>query len=115
VDIANAPGTDIVASNNGVVAMVENLEAHGKSIVIAHGQGIHTVYLHLSKVTVEKGDTVAKGQVIGELGRTGMCTGPNLHFQVMLNRVPTDPRSWIRGGAKLRKGSVVKPELAKEE
>ncbi len=108
IDIANAPGTDIVASNSGLVVMAEDLDAHGKSIVISHGQGIHTVYLHLNKVLVKKGDRVLKGQIIGEMGNTGICTGPNLHWQIMLNRVPTDPRQWIDNGMKAVKGRYVR-------
>uniref|UniRef100_A0A7C4XUF0 M23 family metallopeptidase n=1 Tax=candidate division WOR-3 bacterium TaxID=2052148 RepID=A0A7C4XUF0_UNCW3 len=114
IDIANAIGTKVCAANTGIVVMVEELEAHGKSIVIAHGQGIHTVYLHLNKIYVAKGDTVKKGQEIGELGKTGMCTGPNLHFQIMVNRIPTDPRCWIPGAKELKKGDFVRPEIAKE-
>ncbi len=113
IDIANSIGTKVVAANSGIVVMAEELEGHGKSIVIAHGHGIHTVYLHLNKIYVKGGDTVVIGEEIGELGKTGMCTGPNLHFQIMANRIPTDPRYWIRGGTKLKKGDYVRPLLTK--
>lgn len=112
IDIADAAGTKIVAANSGIVVMTEDLEAHGKSIVIAHGQGIHTVYIHLNKIEAAVGDTVKKGQVIGEMGRTGMCTSSNLHFQIMVNRIPTDPRCWILNADKLKKGDCIKSELA---
>lgn len=114
IDIANAIGTEIVAANNGVVVMTEELEGHGKSIVIAHGQSIHTVYIHLNKIEVAVGDTVIKGQVIGEMGKTGMCTGSNLHFQIMVNRIPTDPRCWIPDAGKLKRGDYIRSELAKK-
>ncbi len=114
VDIANAIGTKVVSANNGIVVMSEDLEGHGKSVVIAHGQGIHTVYIHLDKITVSAGDTVVKGQEIGEMGKTGMCTGSNLHFQIMVNKIPTDPRCWIIGADKIKKGSYVSPELVKK-
>ncbi len=114
IDIANAIGTKVVSANNGIVVMTEDLEGHGKSVVIAHGQGINTVYIHLDKITVSTGDTVVKGQEIGEMGKTGMCTGSNLHFQIMVNRIPTDPRCWIIGADKLKKGSYVSPELVKK-
>lgn len=113
IDIANIVGTDVLTANNGIVVMAKELEGHGKSIVIAHGQGIHTVYLHLDKISVEEGDTVIKGEKIGKMGKTGMCSGPNLHFQIMVNRVPTDPRYWIPDGNKLKKGSYVTPKLVK--
>jgi len=112
IDISNAPGTKVVASNNGIVAMAKNLDVHGNSIVIAHGQGIHTVYLHLSKMNTEEGDTVKKGQVIGLLGKTGLCTGPNLHWQIMVNRIATDPRYWVKLNIKLAQGLYVKSEWA---
>lgn len=112
VDIANAIGTKVSAANNGVVVMTEELEGHGKSIVIAHGQSIHTVYIHLNKIEVAVGDKVIKGQVIGEMGKTGMCTGSNLHFQIMVNRIPTDPRCWIPDAGKLKKGDYIRSELA---
>ncbi|MGB9719867.1 MAG: M23 family metallopeptidase [bacterium] len=114
IDIANAIGTEVVAANNGIVVMAKELEGHGNSVVIAHGQGIHTVYIHLNKIDVAEGDTVVKGQVIGEMGKTGMCTGSNLHFQIMVNRIPTDPRCWIPGADKLKKNDYVRSELAKE-
>ncbi|MEO0094914.1 MAG: M23 family metallopeptidase [candidate division WOR-3 bacterium] len=112
IDISNAVGTKILAANTGVVVLAQELEGHGKSIVIAHGQGIHTVYIHLNKISVAEGDTVIKGQEIGEMGKTGMCTGSNLHFQIMVNKTPTDPRCWIPGASKLKKGFYVSPELA---
>jgi len=114
IDISNAVGTKVVAANTGVVVMAEELETHGKSIVIAHGQGIHTVYIHLNKINVAVGDTVVKGEEIGEMGKTGMCTGSNLHFQIMVNKIPTDPRSWIPGAGRLKKGNYVNPELVKK-
>jgi|UniRef100_A0A7V3RI22 murein DD-endopeptidase MepM/ murein hydrolase activator NlpD len=115
IDISNSIGTKVYAANRGIVVMAEELEGHGKSVVIAHGQGIHTVYLHLDKIFVAKGDTVIKGQEIGEMGKTGMCTGPNLHFQIMVNMIPTDPRCWIPGGNKLKKGNYVKPGIVKKQ
>lgn len=102
VDIANVVGTEVFAVNHGVVAMAKNLDVHGKSIVIAHGQGIHTVYIHLDSMYVEKGDEIKKGQLIGKLGKTGLCTGPNLHWQVMVNRVAINPRYWLEGKPELK-------------
>ncbi len=112
VDIGNAVGASVVAPNDGVVSMAKSLDVHGKSIVIAHGGGVHTVYLHLSRIFVAKGERVKKGQVIGLVGKTGLCTGPNLHWQVMVNGVATDPRYWVKGGTELRRRDYVKPELA---
>jgi len=108
IDIANVVGTPVVACGDGVVAMAKELDVHGKTIVIAHGGGVHSVYLHLSKILVKKGDRVKKGQIIGRLGRTGLCTGPNLHWQVMVGGVATDPRWWVKGGTEIHYHSYIK-------
>jgi murein DD-endopeptidase MepM/ murein hydrolase activator NlpD len=110
IDIANAVGTKVYAPNDGVVSMAKNLDVHGKSIVIAHGGDVHSVFLHLDEMLVEKGDKVKKGQLIGKLGKTGLCTGPNLHWQVMVNRVPTNPRFWVKGKPDVKKGLWVSPD-----
>jgi murein DD-endopeptidase MepM/ murein hydrolase activator NlpD len=110
VDIANAIGTKVYAPNDGIVSMSKNLDVHGKSIVIAHGGDVHSVFLHLDELLVEKGDRVKKGQLIGKLGKTGLCTGPNLHWQVMVNRMPTNPRFWIEGDPEVKKGQWVTPD-----
>lgn len=114
LDIANAEKTPVLASNDGVVVMAMDLDAHGKSIVISHGRGIHTVYLHLQDIKVKKNDRVKKGQVIGKLGSTGICTGPNLHWQIVVNGNSTDPRYWMKDGTKVKKGTWVKAEPPKE-
>lgn len=103
IDIANAVGTKVHAPNHGIVVMARNLEVHGKSIVIAHGQKIHTVYLHLDTLCVKKGDRVKKGQLIGKLGKTGLCTGPNLHWGFVVNRVHVNPRFWLEGDPEIKK------------
>lgn len=109
VDIANAVGTKVYAANSGIIALAKNLDVHGKSIVIAHGGGIHSVYLHLDSMFVEKNDKVKKGQLIGRLGRTGLCTGPNCHFGIVVNKVHTDPYYWIKDQPELKKGLWVEP------
>jgi murein DD-endopeptidase MepM/ murein hydrolase activator NlpD len=114
VDIANAVGTKVYAANSGVIALAKNLDVHGKSIVIAHGGGIHSVYLHLDSLYVGKNDRVKKGQLIGRLGKTGLCTGPNCHFGIVVNRVHTDPRYWIKDQPELKKGLWVEPQLTKK-
>lgn len=110
VDIANVAGTKIYAANNGVIALAENLDAHGKTIVIAHGGGVHTIYLHLDSLCVEVDDKVRKGQLIGILGKTGLCTGPNLHWQIMVNRIPVNPRYWLDGKPEIKAKTWVTPK-----
>ncbi len=110
LDISAPERTKVFAANDGVVVMAMDLDAHGKSIVIDHGQGIHTVYLHLNDIKVKEKDRVAKGQLIGLVGSTGICTGPNLHWQIVVNGNSTDPRYWMKGGEKVKKGTYVKSE-----
>lgn len=111
IDISAPEKTKVVAANDGVVIMAKDLDAHGKSIVIDHGRGIHTVYLHLSEIKVKEKDRVVRGQEIGLVGSTGICTGPNLHWQIVVGGNATDPRYWLKGGEKIKKGIWVKSEL----
>jgi len=111
IDIAAYVGARVVASNSGIIAMVEDLEAHGKSLMIDHGAGVFSIYLHMDTIFVEKGDTVKIGQKVGKMGDTGLCTGPNLHWQVMVNGVATDPRQWLAvDEMEKKKGSFVKSQ-----
>jgi murein DD-endopeptidase MepM/ murein hydrolase activator NlpD len=63
--------------------------------VIDHGCGIFSLYLHLSKMSVQVGDEVRKGQVIGLVGTTGFSTGPHLHWGMRVAEIPTNPWSWM--------------------
>jgi murein DD-endopeptidase MepM/ murein hydrolase activator NlpD len=97
LDIANAAGTPVKASNSGVVRLAERLPAHGNTVVIEHGQGIFTYYAHLKKILVNAGVKVLKGQIIGQMGSTGVATGPHLHFSVSLHNLRVDPMQWLNG------------------
>ena len=67
----------------------------GNWIVINHGDGFVTKYMHLSSINVNEGDEVRKGQKIGGVGSTGNSTGPHLHFQVELNGTPVNPENYL--------------------
>jgi len=97
LDFANASGTQLVASNSGIVRLSEYLPAHGNTVVIDHGQGIYTYYAHMKKLLVMSGTGVKKGQVIGLMGATGVATGPHLHFAVSLHNLRVDPAQWLQG------------------
>jgi len=97
LDFANAAGTQIVASNSGIVRLSEYLPAHGNTVVIDHGQGIYTYYAHMKKLLVMSGTGIKKGQVIGLMGATGVATGPHLHFSVSLHNLRVDPAQWLSG------------------
>ncbi|MEM6638771.1 MAG: M23 family metallopeptidase [Pseudomonadota bacterium] len=91
LDIAGATGTPVNAAADGVVTEAGAFFYSGNTIFVDHGQGVITMYGHLSKLHVEKGDTVKRGQLIGDVGATGRVTGPHLHFSVAMNDMLIDP------------------------
>jgi len=95
-DYAGAVGAPIRAANRGVVRLVDRFFLGGNVVYIDHGEGLVTAYLHLSKHRVAEGDTVARGQVVGEVGATGRVTGPHLHWIVRYGAVSLDPLSLLR-------------------
>lgn len=96
VDLKGQEGELIKASNNGKVVLTEDLFYGGNTIVIDHGLGIYSLYMHLSSMMVKDGDYVEKGQIIGKLGSTGRATGPHLHFGIKINSIDVNPISLIQ-------------------
>jgi murein DD-endopeptidase MepM/ murein hydrolase activator NlpD len=92
VDIAAREGTKIVAPLSGQVSIAKEFFFSGNVIYLDHGNGLITMYAHLSKLDVKEGDYVAKGQKIGEVGKTGRVTGSHLHFGVALNSNMVNPK-----------------------
>ena len=100
-DIKAPTGRKVVAMNAGRVVLSDYLPAlRGNCIVIDHGCNVFSVYMHLSKRDLKAGDSVAKGEKIGEVGATGFVTGPHLHFEVRIGWEPVDPMKVIRDGVK---------------
>ena len=95
VDIGGAMGANIVASLAGKVVTATYSLSSGYYVVIDHGDGVQTKYLHCSKLLVSVGDTVKQGQVIAKVGSTGISTGPHLHFSLVLNGTYVDPLKYI--------------------
>jgi len=93
IDFAAPTGTPVVASAGGRVAQAGWGGGYGNLIVIDHGKGMRTRYAHLHRMNVKTGQQVSQGQVIGQVGSTGMSTGPHLHYEVWQNGRPVDPRS----------------------
>lgn len=91
VDLRGKTGTPIKACSDGVVRIANDHFFSGKSVYIDHGQGIVSMYFHMSKMLVKKGETVKKGQIIGKVGATGRVTGPHLHFGLNISGVAVDP------------------------
>ena len=88
-------GTEILAINRGVVRFAKTLRNHGKTIVIDHGQGVMSFYLHLSKFKVKKGVVVERGKVIALSGATGYTLGAHLHFGLRINDIAIDPEKFF--------------------
>jgi murein DD-endopeptidase MepM/ murein hydrolase activator NlpD len=95
LDIAAPTGSEISAPAAGEVTLVDDLYYNGKTIFLDHGQGLITMYCHLSESLVTQGKRVAQGEVIGLVGATGRVTGPHLHWSVSLNGYRVDPQSMM--------------------
>ncbi len=95
VDISSPHGTPVRASNSGRVVLIRGLYYAGNTIIIDHGLGVFSVYLHLSRMSVEEGSLVHKGDLIGEVGATGRVTGPHLHWSVRILDSRVDPLSLL--------------------
>jgi len=96
LDLAGRKGAAVRASNRGVVALVGHFFYGGISVYVHHGEGLMTVYFHLSRALVAVGDTVERGQIIGRVGATGRVTGPHLHWQAQYGAVPFDPADLLK-------------------
>lgn len=91
IDMAVDAGTPVKAANSGKIVYAGFLQMTGNTVVIDHGFGLKTWYLHMNSLNVKKGDMVKKGAKIGEVGSTGYSTGPHLHFEATVNGTSTNP------------------------
>lgn len=91
LDIAAPVGTPIQAPAPGLVSMTGDLFFNGKTLFLDHGQGLITMYCHLSRIDVAEGQEVQRGETLGQVGATGRATGPHLHWSVSLNGHRVDP------------------------
>lgn len=95
VDFAAPTGTPIYAAASGTVTSAGYSGKAGNLIIINHGNGLLTYYMHCNTIYVSAGQKVSKGQNIGQVGTTGNSTGPHLHFQVMSNGTPVNPMNYL--------------------
>ena len=92
IDIAAPRGTSVVAMAEGQVALANSdMFLTGKTVMINHGHGLTSIYIHMDRITVKSADLVSRGQQIGAVGMTGRATGPHLHWGVSLFNTKLDP------------------------
>lgn len=95
LDISAPEGTPVTSTAKGVVILTgtveEGFQVHGNTVIIDHGQGLSSVYLHLSAITAHEGQLVEAGEVIGKVGHTGISTAPHLHWGTYLYGTSVDP------------------------
>ena len=95
IDIGAATGEKVIAAASGEVVVSTYSYSAGNYIMISHGSQVFTIYMHLSKRTVSEGDEVVKGQKIGEVGSTGVASGPHLHFGIRKNGAYVNPLTYV--------------------
>lgn len=91
IDFASPTGTPIYATGDGLISDAGSERGYGNLVKIDHGYGFETLYGHMSKITVKKGQKVKRGEIIGHVGNTGVSTGPHLHYEVIKNKKPVNP------------------------
>jgi len=96
LDLAVPTGTKVRAANAGKVVFAEKLKAFGGTIIVDHGQGIHTLYFHLTKFLAEVGQEVSKGETLALSGNTGISSGPHLHWGMSAHNLRVDPAQWTK-------------------
>lgn len=95
IDISSPQGTPVKASNSGRIVFANDLYYAGNTVIIDHGLGVFSFYCHFSKILAVRGDTIQKGDIIGEVGATGRVTGPHLHWSVRVRNSRIDPFSLL--------------------
>ncbi len=94
IDLASIARAEVPAANSGRIVFADWLGIYGQVVIVDHGLGLQSLYAHLSQIQVQKGDTVAKGQILGRTGTTGLAGGDHLHFGMLVSGVPVNPVEW---------------------
>ncbi|MEM9278448.1 MAG: M23 family metallopeptidase [Pseudomonadota bacterium] len=102
IDFKAKTGTPVKATGKGVVTKAGRKGGYGKIVEVKHKNGYITRYAHLSRIAVQVGQHVNKGDIVGKVGSTGRSTGPHLHYEVRLNNKARNPSKYIKAGYKIR-------------
>ncbi|ALM90490.1 MULTISPECIES: M23 family metallopeptidase [Alteromonas] len=97
VDVGGPTGSPVTAPVQGTVTLAEDLYYSGNTLILDHGMGVFSTFLHLDSITVKVGDTVAQGEQIGTIGATGRATGPHLDWRINLGKMRLDPQTVVSG------------------
>ena len=95
IDFKAASGTPVYAINDGLVMTAKNYTVYGGTVIVNHGLGVQSLYMHLSHITATAGTMVKRGQLIGYSGETGYAVGPHLHLSIKVNGVSIDPKAFF--------------------
>jgi murein DD-endopeptidase MepM/ murein hydrolase activator NlpD len=96
VDISSEVGTRIIAPADGIVRFADFMNGYGRAVVMEHGNGISTLYGHMSGIAVSSGQMVHRGDTVGYVGQSGRSTGPHLHYEVRIFNTPVNPSKYLR-------------------
>jgi murein DD-endopeptidase MepM/ murein hydrolase activator NlpD len=95
IDLAAPAGTPVRVTADGRVIVAGKEKRYGRTVVVDHGSGFTTRYAHLRKIETKKGKQVRRGELIGRVGRSGNASGTHLHYEVLRNGVPVNPRAYL--------------------
>lgn len=98
IDFRGSRGSDIYATGSGVVTFAGRRGRYGRTVEIDHGNGVTSIYAHLDRIKVEKGDIVNRRMVVGTMGASGRATGVHLHYEVRVDGLPRDPNRFVTAG-----------------
>ena len=93
-DLASTEQAPVPAANGGVVVFADQLGIYGRTVFIDHGFGLFSMYAHLNQITVKQGQTIAKGDILGKTGTTGLAGGDHLHFGILIRDTFVNPIEW---------------------
>jgi murein DD-endopeptidase MepM/ murein hydrolase activator NlpD len=93
-DLAVTQQAPIPAANDGVVMLAKYFGIYGNTVIIDHGYGLMSLYGHMSSISVKEGQKVAREEIIGQTGQTGLAAGDHLHFALLLQGLPVNPVEW---------------------